>query len=126
MKRLFYAAMFCLMFSAHAHAFAEIRTVRIDAFSDGRGIDSAALQEARQIIGSAVADGTVDTFIVLSPRSGGPIPIEGGLSACAEQGFGADPVNFDSFLDRLISISPQPGTTFNVEVVNSCLQEEQS
>ena len=68
-------------------AWAATDAVKIDAFSDGRGIDTNALHAIRQTVGSAIAASIVDTFVVLSPQRGGPIPREGGLSACAERGF---------------------------------------
>ena len=123
MKKPAYGILIALVLSIHALAFAQNRAVRIDAVSDGRGIDSAALQTARQIIGRAVADGTVDTFVVYSPRVGGPIPIEGGLFACAEAGFNSDPVALDRFFAQLRAIRPLPGTFFNFELTTGCTQE---
>jgi len=123
MKEMAYVVLIASLLSIHAFAFAENRAVNIDALSDGRGIDSAALRTARRIIGRAVAGGVVDTFVVYSPRVGGPIPIEGGLSACAEAGFNSDPIKFDTFVTQLRSIRPRPGTFFNFELTASCAKE---
>lgn len=101
-------------------AWATTNAVKIDAFSDGRGIDTQALQAIRQVVGRAVATSIVDTFVVLSPQRGGPIPIEGGLSACAERGFGATEQQFVAFLKRLDAIEPQPGTTITLTRLASC------
>ncbi|MGX2040043.1 hypothetical protein ACWJKU_07890 [Methylocaldum sp. MU1018] len=123
MKRWVYGLLIGSALSIPASAFAENRAVKIDVVSDGRGVDSTALRTARQIIGHAVANGTVDTFLVHSPRIGGPIPIEGGLSACAEAGFGATTKKFEAFVAQLRSIHPRPGTTFNLESAANCTNE---
>jgi hypothetical protein len=97
--------------------------VKIEAFSDGQGIDTTALQAIRQVVGRAVATGIVDTFLVFSPQRGGPIPIEGGLSACAERGFGATARQFVGFVQRVAAIAPQPGTTITVTRLASCTDD---
>lgn len=94
--------------------------VNIDIISSGGGVDTAALRAARKLIGQAIANTTVDTFLVYSPRVGGPIPIEGGISACAEKGFNATPKKFHVFIKQLRSIRPKEGTSINVELVSSC------
>ena len=104
-------------------AWAATDAVKIDAFSDGRGIDTNALHAIRQTVGSAIAASIVDTFVVLSPQRGGPIPLEGGLSACAERGFGATEQQFVAFVTRLDAIAPQPGTTITVTRVASCTDD---
>lgn len=90
------------------------------SISDGRGVDPAALQSARKIIGLAIARNTVDTFIVYSPRVGGPIPTEGGLFSCVEEGFSSTSRKFDIFLQQLRSIRPGKGTVINVDLVANC------
>lgn len=55
-------------------AFAENRAVNIALGSTGGPLDNAALQTVRQVIGYAVARGTVDTFMVVSSGE-----IEGGI-----------------------------------------------
>jgi hypothetical protein len=72
------------------------------------------------LVGKAITANTVDTFAVYSPRVGGPIPIEGGLSACAEAGFNASPQKFNAFVSQLRSIHPRPGTFLNVELTERC------
>lgn len=106
--------------SMSAPALAESRAVNISIGSIGGSLDNAALRTVRQVIGFAVGTGTVDKFIVYSPREGAPIPIEGGLSACAEAGFGITNTRFNAFIQQLRSIKPQPGTFFNVELTASC------
>ncbi|QFS52075.1 hypothetical protein [Nostoc sphaeroides] len=117
----------CLMIvgavlSISAPAVAESRAVNISIGSIGGALDNAALRTVRQIIGFGVGTGTVDKFIVYSPRAGS-IPIEGGLSACAEAGFGTSNTTFNAFIQQLRSINPKPGTFYNVELTASCKQK---
>jgi hypothetical protein len=98
----------------------QTRAVNINLGNSGGGLDSNALRAIRELAGKAVAAGTVDNFVVYSPRVGGPIPIEGGLSACAEQGFEASSKKFSAFISQLRSIRPRPGTFINVELVSRC------
>jgi hypothetical protein len=119
----------CLMIvgavlSMSAPALAESRAVNISIGSIGGSLDNAALRTIRQIIGFAVGTGTVDKFIVYSPTAGSPIPIEGGLSACAEAGFGISNKRFNAFIQEFRSIKPQPGTFYNLELTASCQQSE--
>ncbi|MDZ8069757.1 MAG: hypothetical protein RMY64_29815 [Nostoc sp. DedQUE08] len=114
----------CLMIvgailSISAPAVAESRAVNISIGSIGGSLDNAALRTVRQVIGSAVGTSTVDKFIVYSPRTGS-IPIEGGLSACAEAGFGISNTTFNAFVQQLRSINPKPGTFYNLELTASC------
>ncbi|MDF5707772.1 MAG: hypothetical protein PUP90_08865 [Nostoc sp. S4] len=108
--------------SISAPAFAESRAVNISIGSIGGSLDNAALQTIRQVIGFAVGTSTVDKFIVYSPRAGS-IPIEGGLSACAEAGFGTSNTTFNAFIQQLRSINPKPGTFYNLELTASCKQK---
>ncbi|MBD2411738.1 hypothetical protein FACHB389_34180 [Nostoc calcicola FACHB-389] len=108
--------------SISAPAFAETRAVNISVGSIGGSLDNAALRTIRQVIGFAVGTGTVDKFIVYSPRVGSPIPIEGGLSACAEAGFGTSNTRFNAFIQELRSINPKAGTFYNLELTESCKQ----
>ncbi|MGJ5632626.1 hypothetical protein [Nostoc sp. CALU 1950] len=95
------------------------RAVNISIGSIGGSLDNAALRTIRQVIGFAVGTSTVDKFIVYSPRTGS-IPIEGGLSACAEAGFGISNTRFNAFIQELRSINPKPGTFYNVELTATC------
>jgi hypothetical protein len=97
-----------------------MRAVNIILGNSGQGLDSAALRSVRKLVGQAVAADTVDSFLVYSPREGGPIPIEGGLSACAEAGFNVTPEKFGAFVMQLRSIHPKAGTSLNVESVAQC------
>ncbi|WP_375514057.1 hypothetical protein [uncultured Nostoc sp.] len=105
--------------SISAPAFAESRAVNISIGSIGGSLDNAVLRTVRQVIGFAVGTSTVDKFIVYSPKVGS-IPIEGGLSACAEAGFGISNTRFNAFIQELRSINPKPGTFYNVELTATC------
>jgi hypothetical protein len=70
------------------------RAVNINLGSTGGALDNSALVRVRREVGKAISSEAVDTFIVYSPRIGGPIPREGGISACAEEGFSAKPNQF--------------------------------
>ena len=93
MNKLIYAFLIGSALSNTAPAFAENRAdpanraVNVSLGSNGGAIDNAALRSIRKLVGKAITADTVDTFAVYSPRAGGPILIEGGLSACAEAAF---------------------------------------
>jgi hypothetical protein len=96
------------------------RAVNINLGSTGGALDSAAVISVRKTVGKAISEETVDTFAVYSPRVGGPIQIEGGLSACAEAGFSSKPGDFKAFVKRLRDIRPRAGTFLNVELTDQC------
>lgn len=96
------------------------RAANITLGSTGVALDNAALREIRKLVGQAISADTVDTFSVYSPRVGGPVPIEGGLIACAEAGFASTPHNFAHFVERLRDIRPKAGTFLNVELTDRC------
>ena len=93
MNKLIYAFLIGSALSNTVPAFAENRAdpanraVNVSLGSNGGAIDNAALRSIRKLVGKAITADTVDTFAVYSPRAGGPILIEGGLSACAEAAF---------------------------------------
>ena len=101
-------------------ALAEDRSVNVNIGGTGGAVDSASVQKFRKVIGHAIAVGTVDTLFVYSPRVGGSIPIEGGLSICAEAGFNSTLEKFNSFIQRLRSVNPPSGTFYNVELTSAC------
>jgi hypothetical protein len=122
MKKLTSSIIVGAVLSISAPALAESRAVNISIGSIGGALDNAALRTVRRVIGVGVATGTVDKFIVYSPQNGS-IPIEGGLSACAEAGFGINNAKFNAFVQELRSIKPQSGTFYNVELTASCKQK---
>jgi hypothetical protein len=124
MKKWACLAIVGAILSAHGPAFAEDRAVDINIGSIGGALDEAALRTVRQVVGHAIARGTVDKFIVHSPRVGSPVPIEGGLSACAEAGFATTRREFHTFIRQLRSIQPEPGTFYTVQTTQSCNSDE--
>ena len=118
------ASLLTISASAYAQSSAPSGAVNIGIGSIGGALDNAALRTVRQVIGHAVASGTVDTFLVYSPRAGSPVPIEGGLSACAEAGFNIASDTFDLFVQDLSSIRPQEGTFYNLVRAESCSRDE--
>ena len=96
------------------------RAVNINLGSTGGALDNSALVTIRRQVGKAISSEAVDTFIVYSPRIGGPVQIEGGLNACAEEGFSAKPNQFREFVHKLREIRPRAGTFLNVELTDQC------
>ena len=96
------------------------RAVDINLGSTGGALDNSALATVRRLVGKAISSEAVDTFIVYSPRIGGPVQIEGGLNACAEAGFSAKPNQFKTFVESLRAVRPRAGTFLNVEFTDQC------
>jgi hypothetical protein len=94
--------------------------VKVSIGSIGGLIDDAAIRAVRQIVGHAVATQTVGVFVVTIPRKNGPIPIEGGLSFCAEAGFNVVDSGFNEFVNELKSIQPKSGTFYNINLADRC------
>lgn len=94
--------------------------VNVSIGSMGGPIDDAAIRAVRAVAGHAVATGIVDVFVVTSPRSNGPIPIEGGLSFCAEAGFNVVDSGFKEFVNELKSIQPKSGMFYNINLADRC------
>ena len=118
MKKLAYSLLIGSVLAMNVPAFSENRAVNIALGSTGGPLDNAALQTVRQVIGYAVARGTVDTFMVLSSGE-----IEGGISACAEAGFLTEQQEFTAFVQQLHSIHPQAGTFFTVQPTEHCVRD---
>ncbi len=104
------------MFSIPLSVFADNRAVEVSIAGVGPGVDNAAYQTVRQLLGYAVAKGIVDKFIVSA------YGIEGGFSACAEAAAPHGQVkNIDPLIRRLRAIHPNPETTaYSVNPVASC------
>ncbi|MEQ1637351.1 MAG: hypothetical protein ABL903_11715 [Methylococcales bacterium] len=120
MKKFIYAYFLGAMLILSAPVFAENHAANISISSDGRGVDNDAINTLRNIIGEAIGNETVDTFIVYSPRMDGPIFIEGGISVCAEAGFSATEKQLEKLLKQLGAIHPKSGSFMNVEFVTGC------
>jgi hypothetical protein len=113
-KKLLSLGLFSMALAINISAFAENRAVYIGVVSNGTALDTKALKTVRTIVGKAITTGVVDTFIVYSPKTGGPIPIEGGLGACAEAGFGTSQTTFRAFVNQLRAVRAEAGTTVNL------------
>lgn len=124
MKNYAYLLLVGAVLSMNAPALAETRAVNISIGSIGGPLDDAALRTVRVVIGHAVASSTVDTFVVYGSQAGASIPIEGGLSACAQAGSGTTKSSFSDFIRELRSIRPRAGTFYNLERSASCPSEE--
>jgi hypothetical protein len=98
----------------------ENRGVNITIGSTGAALDGAALRAVRRVVGFSVASGAIDSFVVYSPKIGGPIAKEGGISACAEAGYSADQQKFNGFINELRAIKPKSGTVYTLEPVVNC------
>lgn len=97
--------------------------VKIDIGSDGRAIDSNAIRTVRGLVALGISNNIVDSFYVFAPRVGGPIPREGGLSACAEKGFTATERRFNAMVARLKAVRARAGTFINLETVATCTSD---
>ncbi|SJM92531.1 hypothetical protein [Crenothrix polyspora] len=123
MFKWFYAIFIAAILAISSHAFAKnnpVNAININIGSDGRGVDGNAIGKVRRLSGDALASGVVDVFIVKAPKKGGPIFIEGGLSACAEAGFSSTSKSFNKFIGNLRAIHPKTGTFINVSATPSC------
>jgi hypothetical protein len=115
MNKLAFAFLIGTALLHHTTAIPEDRTVNVSIGGTGGGVDSASLQKVRKVIGKGFAEGAADTVYVYTPREGGPIFIEGGMSVCEEAGFGPPPKKFTAFVQQLRSIHPPQvlSTTLN-------------
>ncbi len=95
------------------NALADNKAVEISIGGIGPAVDAAAFQTVQQVIGSAVTNGVIDTFMVSGYGK------EGGYSACAQ----ASPMSdgFGLFVKQLRAISPNRKTTaYSVKTVEAC------
>ncbi|MDO9105553.1 MAG: hypothetical protein Q7U57_11390 [Methylovulum sp.] len=113
MKQLRIALVFVgLLLTAGANA-AESRAVEININGMGPAVDDAAFTTVKQVIGSAIANGVIDQFIVYGYGD------EGGFSACAQAS--SRNKGFVAFVKQLRSIMPNPATTaYTLNPVTAC------
>ena len=94
-------------------AWANNRAVQISIGGIGPGVDGAAFETVKQVIGSAIANGVLDKFNVSGYGK------EGGFSACAEAT--ANSKGFPAFVRQLRTISPNKSTSFySLNLVTAC------
>lgn len=120
MKKYFLAFFLGSVFLISTPASAENRAVNIYIGSIGVAIDNNAIQSVRKTVGNAITAGVVDSFIVSSPKVGGPVLKEGGLTACVEEGYSANAKQFDRFVSTIGATRHNSGTVINVEMALSC------
>ena len=101
------------------------KAVQIDIGSIGGKLDTAAIRTVRQVLGYNIANGTVDNFNVYRPKNS-VIPIEGGLSACADAGFNVSSNRFATFINDLKTIKPRSGTFYTLTPKESCTTPDNS
>lgn len=94
--------------------------VNITVGSKKGSVDNTALGSVREVVGNAIAAGTVDKFYIYYPRMGGATSTEFGLSACAGAGFNSTPEKFQSFVRQVRSVRHKAQTFLNVEWVERC------
>ena len=107
MKKSAYAILVCSTFLISLPSVALSRGVNINFVNDGKGVDMYALQSTRKIIGSAIAEGVVDTFMITPLKADAATPPKKGFSACIEAGVGGTPNAFDSLVKRLKFVHPK-------------------
>lgn len=91
--------------------------VKVTIGSNGGGFDSAALRTIRKVVGHAVSTGIVDIFVTNNDT----MPIEGGMSFCAESGSNITDLQFTEFINELRSVQPTgQGTFYNIDLADSC------
>lgn len=89
--------------------------VEISIGGIGPGVDEAALQTVRQVIGSGIGQGVVNKFIVNDYAR----PIEGGFTGCVQASPYTD--QFIPFVKQLKAIKANPMTSFyNVRWIPAC------
>jgi hypothetical protein len=130
LRKIFFTSILAII--AAAPAYAGINAVNISVGSNGSGSVGSTIDAVSQLIGDAVMNGIVHKYIVRTPQEGEPIPVEGGLNACAESGVakstpekdgsGSPPAGneFDHLIQQLRSIQPESGVFLNVEPAESC------
>lgn len=99
-----------------AHAATALRAVDININGIGPAVDPHAFRTVRQVIGMAVANGTIDGLIVYG------YGFEGGYSACIEAAPLATEARMAGLVAQLRTIQPDPGTTaYSVDRVEACM-----
>ena len=111
----------------------EGRAINISIGSNGGELDMSVIRTVRQVIGHAMAQGTLGTIVDTGNREDVPIPVEGGYSVCTEMTFSPSfgdgnsdgwvklDSEFANFYSDLKSIHPRLESTFyNVEWASEC------
>lgn len=91
--------------------------LEISIFGIGPAVDFKAVKAVQSVIGRAVANGVVDTYITYG------YGIEGGTSSCIQLSPFANSRKLFQLKNELLQIKPNRETTaYNVKVVAACTQ----
>ena len=105
------------LFSADKPVPENHHAVEISIGSIGTGLDISVYRQLRRLIGTGVAYGILDKFIIYA------YGIDGGFSGCVEdRPTKAKPsAAFEDFVAHLGRIYPQDGTVFSYQRIKTCL-----
>lgn len=94
------------------------RAIEVSIFGIGPAVDLKALVAVRSVIGKAVAEGVVDTYITYG------YGIEGGMASCIQLSPYQDSEKLIQLRRRLLQIMPNRSTTsYDVKLVAACTQQ---
>jgi len=94
------------------------RALEVSIFGIGPAVDKRAVEAVRSVIGKAVTEGVVDTYLTYG------YGIEGGSSSCIQLSRFQDPKQLFQLRRQLLQIQPNPETTsYNIKAVAACSQQ---
>lgn len=94
------------------------RALEISIFGIGPAVDAKAVKAVRAVIGRAVTEGVIDTYITYG------YGIEGGSSSCIQLSRFQDSQKLRQLRNELLQIKPNPKTTsYSVKAVAACKQQ---
>lgn len=97
------------------------RALEVSIFGIGPAVDPKAVEAVRSVIGRAVAQGVVDSYITYG------YGIEGGSSSCIQLSRFQDPKQLLQLRNQLLQVKPNPQTTsYTVKAVAACSQQSQN
>lgn len=93
----------------------EQRAINISIFGIGPAVDENALRAVKSVIGRAVAEGVIDTYVTYG------YGIEGGMSSCIQLSPFQDSQKLIQLKSQLLQIRPPSSTTsYVVQVAAAC------
>lgn len=97
------------------------RAIEVSIFGIGPAVDLKALKAVRSVIGTAVTEGLVDTYVTYG------YGIEGGMASCIQLSPYQNSKKLLKLKSDLLKIKPNRGTTsYDVKVVAACTQRPNS
>lgn len=97
------------------------RALEVSIFGIGPAVDQRAVESVRSVIGRAVTEGVIDTYLTYG------YGIEGGTSSCIQLSRFQDPKRLLQLRNQLLRIKPNPETTsYTVQAVTACRQQPSS